>query len=91
MSMVKKISTVVVAAISIMFITISAALPALAGNTTTGVQAFDLNLSIQEVILPNNGISENDSAVAGEELRRSTIVEKLVCRYIDGQKRCWHE
>jgi hypothetical protein len=25
------------------------------------------------------------------ELQQAVTLEKLVCRYIDGHKRCWHE
>ncbi|MDC0837765.1 MAG: hypothetical protein P5702_23855 [Limnospira sp. PMC 1291.21] len=36
----------------------------------------------------NQGYTSNSQY---DQIQKHLIVEKLVCRYVDGQKRCWNE
>lgn len=91
MSLVKKLSTALAAMLLIVFFTLSAALPALAISSNSRVQGVQLSFNVEENLSAQNLVSQNNGTEAEKELRRSTIVEKLVCRYINGQKRCWDD
>lgn len=53
-----------------------------------------LTVSLASPTLASNLDTKNISYSAVDEkneIQQAIILEKLVCRYIDGHKRCWHE
>ena len=91
MGIVQKLSTTIVATLIIVFFTVITALPTLASNLDSGVHNFTVNFNIEEILLAQNIVSKNNGAGYEKELRQSTTMEEWVCRYINGQKRCWDD
>ncbi len=89
MGIVQKLSTTIVVALFIAFLTVITALPTLASNLDSGVQDFKVNFNVEEILLAQNLVSQNNVTGAEKERRQSTTIEEWVCRYINGQKRCW--
>jgi len=75
MKVVKKIFNAVMTVLLIGLLTVSGAMPTSASNVDAGNQSFNSSYG---------SVSQND-------IQRATTLNKLVCRYINGTKRCWHE
>lgn len=91
MTLIRKISAAILSALTIAFLTISFSLPALASISISGFHSIHSGFNYEEIMPTDNSISNQNSAVSGSDLRGSTIVDKRVCRYVDGTKRCWDE
>ena len=42
-------------------------------------------------VYTNHNVSFSDISTSQNEIQKVIATNKLVCRYINGHKRCWHE
>lgn len=75
MNKCKQILSTVITAFLICFLAFAGANTALASQTSSEVKSFNA---------PSDMLYQ-------DELKGTIIVEKRVCRYVDGLKRCWYE
>ncbi len=74
----KKLATIFSFSLLIILLVVSNVLPVLASPSFNQIHNFSVSNTY------NSNSQQN-------EIKKHLIVEKLVCRYINGQKRCWDE
>lgn len=74
----KKLATIFSFSLLIILLVVSNGLPVLASPSFNQTHSFSLS----------NTYTSNSQK---NEIKKHLIVEKLVCRYVNGVKRCWHE
>lgn len=78
MKVLQQITAVFTLALLMGFIAFGNAIPAIANTVTSSVPS----LSIEKIV---------NTSSNSQDIKRFTELEKRVCRYVDGQKRCWDD